>query len=268
MGAALVTNPIEVVKTRLQLNTQTVACGSPGMIATAGSVIRSEGFLALWKGVGASLLREGTYSTIRFGSYKNFKNLFIGPDDDGSFGGKLLAGGCAGGIGSAITTPTDVVRVRMQGSAEGTRYSSTSAAFVEIARTQGLRGLFRGTAPNVTRAVILTASQLASYDEAKRAIERSGAVREGMAVHFLASTAAGLVTAITTTPVDCVKTRYMNASVAYKGPLDCAAQALRSEGLRGLYKGFLPTWMRIGPHTVVSICILEQLLLITGLKPM
>ena len=87
-------------------------------------------------------------------------------------------------------------------------------------------------------------------------------------MHFLASTAAGLVTAITTTPVDCVKTRYMNAAVAYEGPLDCAAQALRSEGLRGLYKGFLPTWMRIGPHTVVSICILEQLLLIAGLKPM
>ena len=37
--------------------------------------------------------------------------------------------------------------------------------------------------------------------------------------------------------------------------------ALRSEGLWGICKGFLPTWMRKGPHHTVVICVLGQLLL-------
>ena len=70
-----------------------------------------------------------------------------------------------GAIGSSIATPTDLVKVRMQ--AEGQlaagqvkRYSSTFAAFGEIFRHEGLRGLYVGVGPTVQRAAILTATQV------------------------------------------------------------------------------------------------------------
>lgn len=70
-----------------------------------------------------------------------------------------------GTIGSAIATPTDLVKVRMQAQGklfdgEVPRYKSTFSAFKEIIHTQGLRGLYTGVGPTVKRAAILTATQV------------------------------------------------------------------------------------------------------------
>jgi hypothetical protein len=70
-----------------------------------------------------------------------------------------------GTIGSAIATPTDLVKVRMQAQGklfdgEIPRYRSTFSAFGDIVRSQGLRGLYIGVGPTVKRAAILTATQV------------------------------------------------------------------------------------------------------------
>ena len=69
-----------------------------------------------------------------------------------------------GALGSAIATPTDLVKVRQQGCfnyGENARYSSTILAFREIFQTEGgFRGLYVGLGPTVKRATILTATQV------------------------------------------------------------------------------------------------------------
>lgn len=70
--------------------------------------------------------------------------------------------------------------------------------------------LSRGVVPTTKRAVILTATQFATYDEVKYLMLGSGYFQEGLATHFVASTLAGLAVATTTNPVDLVKSRYMN----------------------------------------------------------
>jgi hypothetical protein len=42
---------------------------------------------------------------------------------------------------------------------------------------------------------------------------------------------------------------------------------VRAEGLRGLYKGFIPNWIRIGPHTIITFLVYERLRLWSGLRP-
>ena len=44
-------------------------------------------------------------------------------------------------------------------------------------------------------------------------------------------------------------------------------QTVRAEGLRGLYKGFIPNWIRIGPHTIITFLVYERLRLWSGLRP-
>ena len=53
----------------------------------------------------------------------------------------------------------------------------------------------------------------------------------------------------------------------YKSAIDCFLQTLRSEGALGLYKGFVPNWMRIGPHTIVTFFVFEQLRKLVGMEP-
>lgn len=44
-----------------------------GTIPTVVRIITNEGFLSLYKGLSASLLRQITYSTVRFGGYDTLK---------------------------------------------------------------------------------------------------------------------------------------------------------------------------------------------------
>jgi hypothetical protein len=74
--------------------------------------------------------------------------------------------------------------------------------------------------------------------------------------------------------VDVVKTRIMNQPVnpatgvgtIYKSPVDCFTTVLRTEGMAGLYKGFWPSWLRLGPHTVVTFLVMEQLRAAVGMR--
>ena len=48
----------------------------PGSVwSVTARMLRTEGFMSLMNGTSASILREGTYSTIRLGTYEMFKDL-------------------------------------------------------------------------------------------------------------------------------------------------------------------------------------------------
>jgi solute carrier family 25 uncoupling protein 27 len=53
----------------------------------------------------------------------------------------------------------------------------------------------------------------------------------------------------------------------YRGSVDCLVRTLRSEGWRGLYKGFLPTWARLAPWQLAFWTSYEQIRRLGGLQP-
>jgi solute carrier family 25 oxoglutarate transporter 11 len=112
--------------------------------------------------------------------------------------------------------------------------------------------------------MIVTASQLASYDQAKEMILEKGLMSDGIGTHVSASFLAGFVASVASNPIDVIKTRVMNMKVEpgveppYKGAFDCAMKTIKAEGPMALYKGFIPTISRQGPFTVVLFVTLEQ----------
>ena len=60
--------------------------------------------------------------------------------------------------------------------------------------------------------MMLSGSQLATYDTAKRALKSRGAMEEGPALHFTASFASGVVAQTVTQPMDTLKTLVMAKS--------------------------------------------------------
>ncbi|KAL3853599.1 hypothetical protein ACJMK2_017135 [Sinanodonta woodiana] len=285
MCAAFVTNPIDVVKTRMQLESELAEQKGlshlknryyDGWIKGCSTIIRDEGLLGLYKGVIPSLIREGIYSTIRLGAYEPLKR-FMGARDPAHtpLWKKICAGAISGAIGSSIATPTDLVKVRMQAQGkpkegEIPRYRSTFAAFKEIYMIGGVRTLYVGVGPTVKRAAILTATQIPAYDHTKHLILNAGLMVEGGPLHITASMVAGFVAALTTSPVDVVKTRVMNQchiTKPYSSAFDCFWKTLKTEGPLGLYKGFIPNWMRLGPHTIVTFFLFEELRRLVGMVP-
>ena len=153
------------------------------------------------------------------------------------------------------------------------RYHSTFAAFRSIAANEGIKGLWRGVGATVKRAAVVTGTQIPSYDHFKHSLLNYGVMSEGMPLHMVSSMGAGLAVALVSSPVDVVKTRVMNQKVEgkngtlYRSAIECLVKTLRTEGLMGLYKGFLPNWMRLGPHTMITFCIFEQLRKLFDINP-
>ncbi|KAJ3145563.1 hypothetical protein HDU86_000872 [Geranomyces michiganensis] len=181
MIAACFTNPFDLVKVRQQLSHTTALSAtttrSPSWYTTLVNLVRSEGPRSVYKGLSASLLREGTYSGIRMGGYDACKAVILSVMGTGGMGNgetlsktsslpvKLGAGMASGMIGAAIANPADLLKVRMQSpDAAGSLVHHLST----IIRTEGgVKGLYRAVGPTVTRAGILTSSQLGTYDAVK-----------------------------------------------------------------------------------------------------
>ena len=285
MTSACITNPVEVVKTRMQMDGERGAARRyGGPLGTAWRVAADEGVRALYSGLSASLLREATYSTIRVGGYDVIKDA-LGPWPAAHavpLWAKIAAGAGSGLCGAALVNPTDLVRVRMQADAgPRKRYRGLAHALISVARDEGLRGLYRGVTPTVVRAAVLTAAQLASYDESKQlALAFAGSESapswlrlrtDGFALHALCSAVSGCVAAFCTSPFDVVKTRVMaQASDAagrpqrYRSMADCFVQTHRSEGLRSFWKGLTPNAGRIVPHTIIMFIVYERLRVFFG----
>lgn len=222
-------------------------------------------------------MREGSYSAIRLGAYEPIK-VSLGATDPAHtpLWKKITAGAISGTIGSAIATPTDLVKVRFQatGPGQSPRYQHVFHAFYSIARNEGVTALWTGVVPTVQRAAILTATQIPSYDHTKHTLLNAELMQEGVALHIVSSLVAGFMAALTTSPVDVIKTRMMNQHrdpagkpLLYQNTFDCVLKIVRHEGIFGFYKGFIPNWMRIGPHTIVTFFVFEQLRKFVGMRP-
>lgn len=288
MCAATVTNPIDVIKTRMQLDNE---LGSQhesrnifhnryyrGLVRGAARIAHEEGIRGLYKGITPSLMREASYSTLRLGLYEPLKEWFGATDPAHSpLWKKVCSGAIAGAIGSAIACPTDVVKIRLMALPSGNKweYRHTFHAFQAIVANEGIRGLWTGVNATVKRSALVSATAVSSYDHAKHKILNAGLLQEGPVLHIMASSIAGFVTNCVSSPMDMVRTRYMNQKkdcnkkpLLYRGTIDCIAKTVHKEGLFGLYKGFIPNWTRTGTHTVVTFFVFEQLRAFVGLKPM
>lgn len=115
-----------------------------------------------------------------------------------------------------MASPADLVKVHCQ--MEGRRrlmglkprVQNATDAFQQIVKRGGVRGLWKGSIPNVYRAALVNLGDLTTYDFAKRNIMLKTNLPDCHTVHVMASICAGLVAATMGTPADVVKTRIMN----------------------------------------------------------
>lgn len=90
------------------------------------------------------------------------------------------------------------------------RVHSAGHALKEIVSRGGIRGLWKGSVPNVQRAALVNLGDLTTYDTTKRWLMREMNMPDCHLVHIISSICAGLVAATMGTPADVVKTRVMN----------------------------------------------------------
>lgn len=213
----------------------------------------------------AAVLPGVIYGGIRYPIYFPIKRLFTDATGDSNVWMKLLAGSVSGCMTSIVCAPLDLVKVRMQTHGPHV-YRSVIHTLRHIYTTEGGRGLLTGIVPTASRATVLAAAELSTYDEAKEYLLNTGYFSSGssFALHFTSSILSGIVATAASTPFDFVKSRVMNAvpqlnGLYYSGMIDCMYRGTTGEGVAVLWSGFWATFARLGPNITITFVIMEQL---------
>lgn len=250
------TNP-PTVKVRLQTRSGSMPTTMSG---TFLHILRNNGLTGLYSGLSASLLRQITYSTTRFGIYEELKSQLAtrsGVDPvtqkpkPPSLPMLIAMASVSGTIGGIAGNAADVLNVRMQHDAslpehKRRNYRHAGDGLVRMIREEGVGALFRGVGPNSLRAAAMTASQLASYDIFKRTLIKVAKMEDNLATHFSSSFLAGVVAATVTSPIDVIKTRVMSAH-GNQGLGQLLGEIYAKEGMGWMFRGWVPSFLRLGP---------------------
>jgi solute carrier family 25 phosphate transporter 23/24/25/41 len=171
-----VTYPLDIVRTRLSIQTasfETLKKGAnekpPGMWSVMRNMYKTEGgILALYRGIVPTITGVAPYVGLNFMVYEIMRTHFTqeGSSDPTAIG-KLAAGAVSGAVAQTCTYPLDVLRRRFQVntmSGMGYQYSGIFDAVRMIIKTEGIRGMYKGIAPNLIKVVPSMATSWLSFE--------------------------------------------------------------------------------------------------------
>lgn len=228
------------------------------------SIYLEEGVYGYLKGNGTNVIRIVPYSAVQFASYEEYKALLSPEIGEMTTPRRLVAGGLAGMTAVAVTYPLDLIRTRLS-ALENVRgqYNGIWSAFRVITRQEGFVGLYRGLFATSLGVIPYNAIQFNTYELMKMFLAGERDMADLTVSEKLTCGATAGATAQTITyPLDVIRRRMQMSAVntperQYCGVVDCFSRTLRVEGVRGLYAGLLPNFLKVVPAMSTSFVCYE-----------
>jgi solute carrier family 25 protein 38 len=152
----LIMMPMTVVKTRFE--SLAYRRQYETVLGALSAIWSAEGVRGLWRGWGATIMRDAPYSSLQYAILGRLKRIF-GDDRRGWSISSLLAGASA----TLITNPFDTARTRIQ--LKPTGYPSMLIALTKIAREEGMAGFYRGAMPRMVKKSLSSAIGWVIFEE-------------------------------------------------------------------------------------------------------
>ncbi|XP_037824945.1 solute carrier family 25 member 35-like [Lucilia sericata] len=280
VGATFFTNPIEVVKTRIQLQGELAARGTyvepyRGIVNAFVTVAKNDGLTGLQKGLTPALYFQFIINSFRLSIYNMALNngWMHTKSGDVSFVKGIFWGAAGGAIGSYFSSPFFMIKTQLQSQAAkqiavGYQHQHTGMmdALKQIYSKRGIFGLWRGSMAAIPRAAIGSGAQIATFGKTKFLLKEYDLVTQPALNSFCSGLIAGSIMSVAITPPDVISTRLYNQGWdergRYNGWLDCFLKICRTEGIYGLYKGFWANYLRIAPHSTLVLLFFDELLIV------
>jgi solute carrier family 25 (mitochondrial oxoglutarate transporter), member 11 len=265
MCATSITQPIDMIKVRIQLRGESLGKTSPFDVAK--EIYHQGGIKGFYKGIDSALLRQAVYASLRIGFYYTL-NERTHNKETGEVHPAMRAINSliAGAVGAAIANPFDLALVRMQADqtlpeAERRNYRNVFHAFQTILKDESFMDLYRGCSPTVARAMSINLSMLFTYDIFKKMLEnRFGKKRQTMVG---ATFISGTFVSVCSLPFDNMKTKLQKQTknkegkYMYENLRDCTRKTVAREGVTGLWTGLPTFYMRVAPHAMFTLLFAE-----------
>jgi len=285
--STLVCHPLDLIKVRFQVyeghslaNPKVARPEYRGILHAGITIAKVDGLSGLYAGIVPNIVGGGAAWGLYFLFYNAAKNFIKGDADRAlSWTENMLCASQSGVVTLAITNPIWVTKTRLclqyerlrlkklgqlssSSSSSSTLYSGMSNALAQIYRQEGFRGLYRGFVPGlfgVSHGII----QFTSYEEMKKFYNRyRGAAHDARFSTHEYLTFAALsksVAAVTTYPYQVMRTRLQDQHRQYRGLADVVVHLWKYEGIKGFYKGLVPSLVRVVPATMITFVTYEHI---------
>lgn len=198
--------PVDTVKTQMQA-LGTCPIKSASVRQALQSILKTDGYRGLYRGIGAMGLGAGPAHAVYFSVYEFCKKEFSGGNPDNHMA-HAASGVCATVASDAVLTPMDMVKQRLQlGSSP---YKGVWDCVRRVVGEEGMGAFYASYRTTVLMNAPFTAVHFATYEAAKRGlmeVSPDSVSDERLVVHATAGAAAGASAAALTTPLDVVKTQ-------------------------------------------------------------
>ncbi|VDC05809.1 unnamed protein product [Peniophora sp. CBMAI 1063] len=277
--AVTFSNPAEVAKTRLQLQGELAKGGGKKVYNNVLDVFvktwRNEGLRGMQRGLPPAYAYQMLLNGSRLGFYdplrKALNSLFgLDASVQNPFT-SVAAGAGSGAIGASLGNPLFLIKARMQAYSPALPvgaqhfYKSSTHALRTIWQTEGPRGLIRGVDAAILRTAMGSSVQLPTYNWTKNQLVSNGILPDKSVWTYLASSSvSGICVLLVMQPADTALTRVYNqptqtlpngriVGTLYKNPIDCLWKTFKTEGPLAWYKGSTAHFLRIAPHTIITL---------------
>lgn len=291
---AIVTCPLEVLKTRLQssgLNlrpvfqmqlgtvgsTGVIRPGSvaPGLLQVLRSILEKEGPRSLFRGIGPNLVGVAPSRAIYFAAYSKSKELFNGVFVPNSGPVHMSSAGFAAFVTNSLMNPVWMVKTRMQleRKARGEKKMNALQCARYVYRTEGMRGFYRGLTASYA-GISETVICFLIYETLKKRIAEQqlltspNSVTEKGASDFLklmmaAAVSKGCASCIAY-PHEVIRTRLREEGSKYKYFFQTGRLIMVEEGYAAFYRGLVPQLIRQIPNTAIVLSSYELIVYLLG----
>ena len=215
------------------------------------NMIAESGWMSLYDGLSAGIMRQVFYATSRFGLFETFRDALHEYRGKTDFTSRVCVGAVTGGIAAYISCPMEVAVVRMSNDStlpveDRRNYKNVVDTSMRIIKEEGVATFWRGSNPFVTRAMMVGVFQVATLDQFKEFYASALSQKKNSIPNvFCAAMTSGLVYSIATMPLEACKNRMASQKpdkVTGKLPYTSIVQTLTkigsTEGVMSLYNGF------------------------------
>lgn len=246
--------PIERVKLLVQnqaemLKTGRLATPYNGVLDCFRRTIAEEGFISLWRGNWANVLRYFPTQALNLAFKEQFKTLFnFRRDRDGYtkwFIGNMASGGLAGALSLCFVYSLDYARTRLANDNKSAKkggerqYKGLIDVYTKTLKSDGFVGLYRGFWVSCTGIIVYRGCYFGFYDSLKPVL-LTGDLKNNFFASFLLGWIVTITAGLASYPLDTVRRRMMMTSgeaVKYKSSWDCTKQIVAKEGVKSLFNG-------------------------------
>ncbi|XP_004297501.1 PREDICTED: mitochondrial phosphate carrier protein 2, mitochondrial [Fragaria vesca subsp. vesca] len=170
-----------------------------------------------------------------------------------------VGGMLATGPTHTAVTPIDVLKCNMQ--IDPAKYKTIKSGFGVLLKEQGIRGFYKGWAPTLIGYSAQGAGKYGLYEYFKKYYaDIAGpefAAKYKTLIYLAGSASAEVFADVALCPMEAVKVRVQTQPGFARGLSDGLPKLIRSDGVRGLYKGIVPLWGRQIPYTMMKFATFE-----------